>query len=58
LPAYSRKLNPAEQVWAYLKNVLVKNDVSITLDELKQKGVAAMQIIKTDTGLIKSFSSS
>jgi transposase len=55
LPAYSPELNPAEQLWAYLKNVLLKNDVSKTLDELKQKVVAAMEIIKNDTGLIKSF---
>ena len=55
LPAYSPELNPAEQVWAYLKNVLLKNDVSKTLHELKLKVVAAMEIIKNDTKLIKSF---
>lgn len=55
LPAYSPELNAAEQVWAYLKNVLLKNDVSKTLAELKQKVVAAMETIKNDKGLIKSF---
>ena len=55
LPPYSPELNPAEQVWAYLKNVLLKNDVSKTLAELKQKVVKAMEIIKNDKELIQSF---
>jgi transposase len=55
LPPYSPELNPAEQVWAYLKNVLLKNDVSKTLDELKQKVVAAIETIKNDKELIRSF---
>jgi transposase len=55
LPAYSPALNPAEQVWQYLKNVLLKNEVSKTLQELKQKVVAAMEIIKKDKELIQSF---
>lgn len=55
LPPYSPELNPAEQVWAYLKNVLLKNDVSKTLAELKLKVVKAMEIIKNDKELIQSF---
>lgn len=55
LPAYSPELNPAEQVWGYLKNVLLKNEVSKTLAELKLKVVAAMETIKNDKELIKSF---
>jgi transposase len=55
LPAYSPELNPAEQVWHYLKNVLLKNQVSKTLAELKEKVRAAMEIIKKDKELIKSF---
>ncbi len=55
LPPYSPELNPAEQVWAYLKNVLLKNDLSKTLNELKQKLVAAMDTIKNDKELIRSF---
>ena len=46
---------PAEQVWQYLKNVLLKNEVSKTLEELKQKVSQAMEIIKKDKALIKSF---
>ena len=55
LPPYSPELNPVEQMWAYLKNVLLKNQVSKTLQELKLKVVAAMEIIKNDKELIKSF---
>jgi transposase len=55
LPAYSPALNAAEQVWQYLKNVLLKNEVSKTLQELKQKVVAAREIIKKDKELIQSF---
>lgn len=55
LPTYSPELNPAQQVWHYLKNVLLKNQVSKTLTELKEKVVAAMQTIKNDKELIKSF---
>ncbi len=55
LPAYSPELNPVEQMWAYLKYVLLKNQVSKTLQELKQKVVAAMEKIKNDKELIKSF---
>lgn len=55
LPPYSPELNPAEQVWAYLKNVLLKNNVSKTLQELKLKVVTAMESIKNDKDLIKSF---
>lgn len=55
LPAYSPELNPAEQVWAYLKHVLLKNQVSKTLQELKLKVVAGMEAIKNDKELIKSF---
>ena len=55
LPAYCPELNPAEQVWQYLKNVLLKNEVSKTLVELKTKVVAAMETIKKDKELIKSF---
>ncbi len=55
LPAYCPELNPAEQVWAYLKNVLLKSEVSKTLLELKEKVIAAMEIIKKDKELIQSF---
>lgn len=49
------ELNPAKQVWAYLKIVLLKNEVFKTLAGLKEKVVAAMETIKNDKELIKSF---
>ena len=55
LPPYSPELNPAEQVWNYLKHVLLKNEVSKTLEVLKIKVVAAMEKIKNDKELLKSF---
>ena len=55
IPPYSPQLNPAEQVWNYLKNVLLRNVFCKTVKELKKKVIKAFEIIKQDKDLIKSF---
>jgi len=54
-PPYSPELNPAEQVWNYLKNVLLRNICCKTVKELKQKVIEAFEILKKDRQLIQLF---
>ena len=55
IPPYCPQLNPVELLWSYLKGVSLANVVCKTLTELKQKVIIAMEEIKKDKELIKSF---
>lgn len=55
IPPYSPELNPAEQVWNYMKNVLLKNICCKTVKELKIKVIEAFEVIKKDKALIQTF---
>lgn len=54
-PPYSPQLNPAEQVWNYLKNVLLGNVCCKTVKELKEKVIEAFETLKKDRQLIQLF---
>lgn len=54
-PPYSPELNPAEQVWNYMKNVLLRNICCKTVKELKTKVVEAFETIKKDKELVQLF---
>ncbi len=54
-PPYSPELNPAEQVWNYMKNVLLANICCKTVKELKCKVIEAFENIKKDKELIQLF---
>lgn len=54
-PAYAPELNASEQVWNYLKNVLLLSVFCKTVDELKEKVIEAMEKIKANKELVKSF---
>ena len=55
LPPYSPELNPIELLWGYLKNNKLAGIVCKTLTELKAYVIRAMEQIKADRELIKSF---
>lgn len=55
IPPYSPELNPIEQLWAYMKSVLLKNLFCKTVKELKSKVIQALETIKNDKNLIISF---
>lgn len=55
IPPYSPELNPAEQVWNYMKNVLLRNICCKTVKELKLRVIEAFETIKNDKGLIQTF---
>jgi transposase len=55
LPAYSPKLNAAEQVWAWLKGGELKNVCCKTLDELTQKVQQAFAKLTDQTAIIQNF---
>ena len=46
VPPYSPELNPAAQVWNYMKNVLLGNICCKTVKELKNKVIEAFETIK------------
>lgn len=54
-PKYSPELNADEQVWNYLKNVELKNTCNQNVKELKPKILKAMEKMKSQPELIKSF---
>jgi len=54
IPPYSPELNPAEQLWAYLKKKLANQFVKTT-KELREIVTQALEKIKNDKELIKSF---
>jgi transposase len=55
IPPYCPQLNPVELLWSYLKGVRLANVVCKTLKELRQKVIEAMEEIKKDRELLKSF---
>jgi transposase len=55
IPPYCPELNAIEHLWGYLKGVKLANVVCKTLQELKVKVTEAMEEIKKDKELIKSF---
>lgn len=55
IPPYSPELNADEQVWNYLKSVLLKNSSAHNLKELESNIDYAMEIIEESPKLISSF---
>lgn len=55
IPPYSPELNADEQVWNYLKSVILKNVSVKNLQELKPIVKDAMTIIQNSSELIRSF---
>ena len=54
-PAYSPELNPVEQCWNQMKNVLMVNFVPKNVEELVQRTLKAAQTINADPKLMASF---
>lgn len=54
-PAYSPELNASEQVWNYLKNVLLRNRVFKNIDALAKAVGEALQTMELKTDTIKKF---
>ena len=54
-PKYCPHLNADEQVWYYLKHKLLKNTCNRNVKELKPKILDAMEKIKANPILVKSF---
>lgn len=55
LPPYSPELNPTELLWGYLKKNRLANTACRNLRELKSLVIKAMEEVKLNTELIKSF---
>lgn len=55
IPPYSPEFNPDELVWANLKRVKLANAIAKNTTELKQMASRALEKIKNDTVLIRSF---
>lgn len=55
IPTYSPELNPIEQLWGYIKNVLLKNIFCKTLKELKDRVIDALEVVKKNKNIITSF---
>ena len=54
-PTYSPELNASEQVWNYLKNVLLRNRVFKNIDALAKAVAKALQTMELKTNVIKKF---
>jgi hypothetical protein len=54
-PSYSPELNPVEQCWNQMKNVLMSNFVPKNVEELVQMTLEAAQIINNNPMLLASF---
>lgn len=54
-PTYAPELNADEQVWAYLKNVLLKNFCFHNINELFLKLKSSLDFVKENTSLVVSF---
>jgi len=54
-PSYSPELNPVEQCWQYMKNVLMANYVPIDIKCLEKKALEAAKEINNDPKLLPSF---
>jgi len=55
LPPYSPELNPADNVWGYLKERKIKAHTARTREELKSKTLSAMRSIQMQPALVRSF---
>jgi len=55
LPSYSPELNPVEQCWQMMKNVLMANFVPMSVEHLKEKACEAAKIIDNDPKLLAEF---
>lgn len=55
LPPYSPELNPVEQCWNQMKNVLMANFVPLSVEELESKALECAQVINNDPMLLASF---
>jgi len=55
LPAYCPELNPVEQCWNTMKNVLMANFVPMNIEHLKEKAMEAAQMINNDPKLLAEF---
>ncbi|EAY26358.1 hypothetical protein M23134_08288 [Microscilla marina ATCC 23134] len=54
-PSYSPELNASEQVWNYLKNVIMKNQVFPTVKKLGRKLKQILREFKNKKSIIKKF---
>lgn len=54
-PAYSPELNASEQVWNYLKNVLLRSRVFKNIDALAKAVGEALETMELKTDIIKEF---
>jgi transposase len=55
LPSYSPELNPVEQCWNQMKNVLMANFVPFCIGDLVEKTLEAAQVINNDPKLLAAF---
>ena len=55
LPSYSPELNPVEQCWNQMKNVIMVNFVPLCMEDLVAKTLEAAQIINNDPKLLATF---
>jgi len=55
LPSYSPELNPVEQCWQMMKNVLMANFVPMCVKELEAKTLESAQVINNDPKLLAAF---
>jgi transposase len=55
LPSYSPELNPVEQCWQQMKNVLMANYVPMSIDDLVEKTLEVAQEINNDPKLLPAF---
>jgi transposase len=55
LPSYSPELNPVEQCWQQMKNVLMANYVPMSIDDLVEKTLEVAQEINHDPKLLPAF---
>ena len=55
LPSYSPELNPVEQCWNQMKNVLMPNFVPLSIEHLVSKTLKSAMIINNDPKLIAEF---
>lgn len=54
-PTYSPELNASEQVWNYLKNVLLRNQVFKNINALRKELCKALEKMKEKAPLIRQF---
>jgi transposase len=54
-PSYSPELNPVEQCWNQMKNVLMVNFVPMSIEHLKKKTLEAAKRLDNDPKLLADF---